>query len=175
MHSLLFGLFFLFIDLGRKASCRVLQLWVLKGSSSMYLLYILRGNLAHLNTKFEPSYDYDTGFLTHFVLSLLITLSFHRIHRALTISNYSYRRPQLQGQNRHPATKIGPTLELRPVRNPLVSRRPVRPAHSLLEGRNVNLKLLLVEKLGAEDNIARMRNLSHESNRHWRNAISSWK
>lgn len=58
----------------------------------------------------------------------------------------------------------------------------MRPAHSLQEGRileaadqilslelvllEVNLTLLLAVKLGAEDNIARMRNLLHESNRH---------
>ena len=58
----------------------------------------------------------------------------------------------------------------------------MRPAHSLLEGRileaadqilclelallEVDLTLLLGVKLGAEDNIARMRNFLHESNRH---------
>lgn len=123
-----------------------------------------------------------TGFLTHSDLTLLITHHFIEF-TGLTISTHSYRRPHLEGQNRHPATKIGSTLELRPNRNSLVSRSPVLPAHSRLEGRileaadqilylglvlpEVNPTLLLVAKLGAEDNIARMRNLLHESNRHW--------
>lgn len=122
-----------------------------------------------------------TGFLTHSVLNLLIITHHFIEFTGLTISAHSYRRPHLQGQNRLPATKIGSTLELRPNRNSLVSRRPVLPAHRRLEGRILEAAdqilylglvlpevkpTLLVAKLQAEDNIARMRNLSHESNRH---------
>lgn len=124
-----------------------------------------------------------TGFLKEAVLlPLLITLHFNE-STSLATSTHSYHSPNPQEPNRHPAMKIESTLDLRPIRNSFVPGRPVRPAHILLEGRileaadqilclelvllEVNLALLLGVKLGAEDNIARMRNLSHESNRHW--------
>lgn len=123
----------------------------------------------------------STGFLTQTVVTLLITHHFIEF-TSLTITTPSYHRPRLQGPNRHPATKIGSILDLRPNRNSLVPRLLVLPPHALLEWRileaadqilflelvlpEVKLTFLLFVKLGAEDNIARMRNLSHESNRH---------
>lgn len=123
----------------------------------------------------------STEFLTQAVVTLLIT--HHSIEfTSLIISTQSYHRPHLQGPNRHPATIIGSILDLRPNRNSLVPRLLVLPPHALLGWRileaadqilflglvlpEVKLTFLLFVKLGTEDNIARMRNLSHESNRH---------